>query len=426
MPGNDRLPRASLVENAGFNALVVVPNVAQGLFRRRGPAVKAATLGDVDGKSTGLLAGMSRRYGGGPVWVRMGLDEALLLLDPADIGRVLEGSTDDYAGDPEAKRKGMGHFQPDALTISRGEEWRSRRRFTEAVLAGAEKLTDHVVDVTVDEVQRMLGDTGGAITFEPWNKAFQRITRRVVLGDAAAGDWALTDTLARMMGGANNLPGKPSDDVPAFTERIAAYLDRADSASLAGFFAGAPTDADTFPARQVTHWLFALGDTLAVNALRAVPLLAHHPAEAARGLADESGEFLTACLQEAMRLWPTTPMLSRETLRDIEWNESETVRAGSQVVVVNTYTHRDPDRLPYADRFAPDEWITGSAASYAGFNQFSRGPQGCPGSALALLVGRTALRTVLERTVTNASPSFPEGKPLPHMVNFFDVKVSVE
>lgn len=426
MPGNDRLPRASLVENAGFNALVVVPNVAQGLFRRRGPAVKAATLGDVDGKSTGLLAGMSRRYGGGPVWVRMGLDEALLLLDPADIARVLEGSTDDYAGDPEAKRKGMGHFQPDALTISRGEQWRSRRRFTDAVLTSAEKLTDRVVDVTVDEVRQLLADTGGSLSFEPWNKAFQRITRRVVLGDAAAGDWALTDTLGRMMGGANNLPGKPSDDVPAFTERISAYLDRADSSSLAGFFAGAPADADTLPSGQVTHWMFALGDTLAVNALRALALLAQAPEHRDRALADDSGEYLTACLHEAMRLWPTTPMLSRETLHDIEWNNAETVPAGSQIVIVNTYCHRDPDRLPYADRFAPEEWITGSASTYPGFNHFSRGPQGCPGASLALLVGRTALRAVLEQTVTNVSPTFAEDRPLPRMVNFFDIKVSVE
>jgi hypothetical protein len=34
----------------------------------------------------------------------------------------------------------MAHFQPHAVTISRGEEWRDRRRFNEAVLGGGDQL----------------------------------------------------------------------------------------------------------------------------------------------------------------------------------------------------------------------------------------------------------------------------------------------
>ena len=63
-----------------------------------------------------------------------------------------------------------------------------------------------------------------------------------------------------------------------------------------------------------------------------------------------------------MRLWPTTPMLSRETTtEDVEWG-GETVPAGTQVLIVNTFGHRDRDRIDYADRFAPEEWIEGDAA----------------------------------------------------------------
>ncbi len=68
----------------------------------------------------------------------------------------------------------------------------------------------------------------------------------------------------------------------------------------------------------MTHWLFALGDTLAINALRCLALLAVYDAE--RTLAIEEPARLEACLQEAMRLWPTTAMLSRATVRDIEWD----------------------------------------------------------------------------------------------------------
>lgn len=416
------LARASLLENGAFNALVIVPNVVQGLFRRRRPAVLAATAGDVDGRAVQLLDGLNKRYDCGPVWVRAGTDEALLLLDPADIERVLTGSPDDYAADPEAKRKGMVHFQPDALTISRGPDWLSRRRFTAAVLGATRELTAHIEQVTRDEITALLADADGSLGWEPWNRALQRVTRRVVLGDAAAGDWALTDTLEKMMGGANNLPGEPSDDLEAFQTRIAAYLDRAEANSLAASFPAAPNDDRTRPAGQVTHWLFALGDTLAINALRAVAVLTQHPDQAKRAVAED--QYLNACLHETMRLWPTTPMLSRETLVDLQWN-GETVPAGTQVLVVNTYGHRDPDRLPYADRFAPEEWIDGTAADNPAFNHFSRGPQGCPGTGLALLVGRTAVRTVLERDIVLRSPTLDAGKPLPHMLDYFAISLRV-
>ena len=58
-----------------------------------------------------------------------------------------------------------------------------------------------------------------------------------------------------------------------------------------------------------------------------------------------------------------------------------------------------------------------------GFNHFSRGPQGCPGTALALQVGRTAVRALLERGVEPASPKLNPEKPLPHMLDFFGARV---
>ena len=67
-----------------------------------------------------LLRGMCSGHGGGPIRVRIVTGEAVLLLDPRDIDRVLQGSPEPFASDPPAKRDGMVAFQPDALTISRG------------------------------------------------------------------------------------------------------------------------------------------------------------------------------------------------------------------------------------------------------------------------------------------------------------------
>jgi len=420
------LPHASLLENTRFNATVVIPNALQGIFRRRRQAVRAASLANLDGQAVGLLEGMNRSYEGGPVWVKLVRDDALLLLDPADIGRALEESPDPFASDPKAKRDGMIHFQPEALTISRGEDWASRRRFAEAVLGQAP--LDHVEVVTREEVERLLAGpvakAGGKLDWESWNRAIQRITRRVVLGDAAAGDWALTETLEDMMAAANGMPGKPADAVEAFQRRIAAYADRAESSSLVAAFGDAPTDERTKPMAQVTHWMFALGDTLAANSLRCLAVLATHGEQRVKALDDSSGAYMDACLHEAMRLWPTTAMLSRVSLAPTEWN-GETVPEGTQLVIVNTYGHRDRTRLDFADRFAPEEWTERNAAANPAFNHFSRGPQGCPGVALSLLVGRTAVRSVLERGIEPESPKLNPSKALPHMVDFFGTSVRV-
>jgi cytochrome P450 len=128
---------------------------------------------------------------------------------------------------------------------------------------------------------------------------------------------------------------------------------------------------------------------------------------------------MDTCMHEAMRLWPTTAMLSREAVRDSEW-DGVIVPKGTQVMIVNTFNHRDRDALgERADRFspgalAPDDWT---------FNHFSHGPQGCPGVSLSLLVGRTLLGTLLrERQVTLSEPKLDPAKPLPHSLDYFALR----
>jgi len=413
------LPHASVVQNVRLNATVIVPNALQGIFRRRREAVRAATVANVDSQAVGLLVGMSRSNGGLPTWVKVVRDDAILLFDPKDVERLLNQSPDPFASDPAAKRDGMVHFQPDALTISRGQDWTSRRRFTEAVLGHAP--AERAGAVAAEETARLLG-TGSKIGWAEWNRTLQRTTRRIVLGDSAAEDDELTETLERMMSGANGMPGKPSEELGGFVRKLSGYVESAEDGSLAGLLKGAPADERTAPVGQLTHWLFAMGDTLAINSFRALALLASFQAERDRALADESGAYLDACLHEAMRLWPTTTMLSRVSTAPSNWH-SERVPEGTQFLILNTYGHRDPDRLAFADRFAPEEWTLRDAASNPAFNHFSRGPQGCPGTALALLVGRTALRAVLERGVRRAEPGLNAAKPLPHMLDFFSLRV---
>jgi cytochrome P450 len=360
-------------------------------------------------------------HDGGPVWVRVIRERALLLLTPADVHRALEGSPEPFASDPKPKRDGMVTFQPDALTISRGDTWRKRRAFNEAVIDGAfAESADGFRGIASEEAGAIAAD--GEIDWDAWSAAFGRIARRVILGSAAADDTELSETLAEMMSEANGMPGKPSERLAAFNARLADYVQAAAPSSLVGQFPEAPADPDTKPVGQIAHWLFATGDTLAINSFRALALLASHPAQRTRPL-DE--EYLGACLEEAMRLWPTTTMLSRVTVADTQWG-GDNVPAGTQVLIPNTFLHRDSTRHDWADRFAPERWLSGEASGDWSFNHFSRGPQGCPGTALAKLLGTAAVGAVLGAgEPTLESPSLDPAKPLPQMLDFFGIRVSV-
>ena len=429
------LPSASLFENARFNALVVVPNALQGLFRRRRAAVAAATRADVDRWAVGLLTRMRRGYDGGPVWVRVITDPALLVLSRPDVKRVLAGSPDPFAADPPAKKKGMSHFQPDALTISRGEAWSNRRRFTEAVLDTGKpehRLAERMRAVCAEEAEALvagIGVEGGRLGWDEWQAAFRRLVRRVVLGDRARDDEELTELLATLMSEANSLPGEPSESFEPFMSGLRGYVSDPEPGSLCGLIAEAPHDEETDVAGQIPHWLFASHDTLAINALRALALIASHERQRERvidELAAAERSYLEACLEEAMRLWPTTPMLSRETLEEVEWN-GDTVAPGTQVLIVNTFMHRDRERVEYADRFAPEEWVEGTAAEDWAFNQFSHGPQGCPGAGTALYLGTAFLAELLGAcAVRLRSPKLDPTKPLPHMLDFFGIELELD
>jgi hypothetical protein len=427
-------PHASLLEGVRFTAQVAVPNVIQGLFRRRRSAVAVAVRTNADGLAYGFMAGLKRSYGNGPLWIRVAKDQALLVFGEDDIRKVLERSPEPFAADPEPKKGGMSHFQPDALTISRNPEWEDRRRFTEHVLETRRprhRLADGFAAICREEATGLGAEFGWA----EWAAVVRRVTRRVVLGDAAADDAELTDLLGRLMD-KSNPPGGGSDELFArYTEKLGGYVEAAAPGSLVGLFPDAPSTELTRPAEQVTHWLFALGDTLAINALRCLSLLAAFAEVRERALAElgeadlgtaagvERGVLLGASLQEAMRLWPTTPMLSRELSSDIEWSGVK-VRKGTQVLIVNSFNHRDREALPYADRFAPEEWLPGGdAAERWNFNHFSHGPQGCPGTGLALFAGTALLGTVLRRGAPQArGPKLDPAKRLPHALDFFALK----
>ena len=435
----DDFPHASVLEGIRFTAQVGAPSIILGLFNKRElPSRIASTLG-ADHFGYGLVEGMVRSYGPGPFYVRVARDETLLLHDPADLKFVLSSSPDPFASDLETKRKGMAAFQPDALTISRGQTWQDRRRFADAVLDSDKpmhRMAQPFVGIAAETARELASET---IRWQNFNAAFQRMTRRVVFGNRAADDTRLTEILGEMMSAGNKMPGEPAPQYGEFISMIDGYLDAPEPNSLAAMIPQAPALPDATPSGQVIHWLFAMGDTLAANVFRALNALAAHGEQryevevemANRDIMSGPGiaslDYLAGCLFETMRLWPATSMFGRVAIRDVEFPNGAVLPAGGQVLIYNVFNHRNRDRIPYADRFSPGEWVSGDAGSDWSYNFFSHGPQVCPGIGLSMLLGQTVLAHLLDAgTPVVSGTRLDPGKPLPHSLDLYGFSIDVQ
>lgn len=430
---------ASLVEGVRFTAQVGVPNVVQGLFRKREAVASAIAKVPAEHLAYRLTAGLARKHGPDPFWVRVATDETLLVTHPDDIAIVLGGSPSPFASDPDAKRKGMAAFQPHALTISRGDLWADRRRFAEAVLDTGKplhRLAKRFATIAVEEADGLLA-SDRPVEWDELNACFQRITRRVVFGDEAAGDLVLTEQLGRLMDAGNKMPGKPAKGYDDFHAHLQRYVDAPDPQALTGLIARAPSTGQTDVAGQLIHWLFAMGDTLPTNLFRTLALLSTHPLQLAEVRAElgrksltvpknvAGASYLAGCIQDTMRLWPTTALYGRVLEEDFRWPNGELTPKGTPVLIHNLFNHRNRERVEYADRFAPEEWVSGDAGERWDFNFFSNGPQGCPGAGLSVFLGQAFLGRLLTqaepKVVAGTRPKY--GRPLPYAFDIFELKV---
>jgi cytochrome P450 len=434
-PGPGGLGEASLGESLTVVGVGVIPALVRGLFAPRPGAMRLLTSRNMDARAVADLSKLRRKHGGQGLKL-LGGRLVVLWGEPA-IREVLDTSADAYAGNAGAKAKGMSHFQPDALTMSYGKEWRDRRQFNEAVLAARERLhpfAERFLAVVTDEVGRLgLVDR---LAWSEWEQLFDHITLRVIFGDEARGDQELTARLERLMGEANRLVGlSPNDDYYELYGALERYLRDPSPDSLIGQIAQAPHSDETRVVQQIPHWMFATRDTLAANTFRALAVIAADEAVCTRVREELDGveltnpaaldglTYLEGCFQEAMRLWPTTPLLAREATREVTL-AGEKLDEGTQVILLNVFNHRDAEHVQDADRLVPERWNR-DEPDYR-FNHLSNGTQDCPGGPLVLLLGKAALAQILQRySLTLESPQLPSGGDQPYMLNFFETRFSV-
>src|SRR5439155_4358037 len=104
--------------------------------------------------------------------------------------------------------------------------------------------------------------------------------------------------------------------------------------------------------------------------------------------------YVAGCLQEAMRLWPTTPMIVREAAVQTLYG-GEAIATGTALVIHNGLNHRDSQRDPYADWFAPERWASGAPSPL--YNHLSSGTQVCAGYNLAVFLAQAVIATLLSQ-----------------------------
>jgi cytochrome P450 len=426
------LPSASLPEALSVILTGVLPALVRGLFSPRRSAMKLLTSLDADGRAIRVLSNLRRKHGGEGIKLLAG--RIVVVWGQRAITQVLDGSAEAYAGDSGAKAKGMSHFQPDALTLSHGDEWRDRRAFNESVLAAGESLhpfARRFLQVVAGEVERH--GARDALAWPDWERLFDHITLRVIFGDRAREDQQLTSLLEELMREANRVVGLGrSDRYYELYGRLERYLLDPGTESLIAQIAHAPQSDRTRIVQQIPHWMFAMRDTLAANAYRALAVIVADPSVQERVCRELAGvdlsdpgavdalSYLEGCLQEAMRLWPTTPLLARETTREVTL-AGERLEPGTQVMLLNVFNHRDPENVEGADRMAPERWSE-PGRDYR-FNHLSNGAQDCPGGPLVSLLGKAVLARTLERySLVLNRPQLRPGAPLPHMLNFYRVR----
>jgi cytochrome P450 len=421
----------SLLDNLRFNLRFVLPYVTQGIFTRSRFWLGLWTRIHPDPLGVALLSDLRRKYGTPYLWVRLVATRSLLVLDLDGVRRILDRSPDVYA-EPPAKRRGMAHFQPHALTISRGEAWQNRRAFNVAVLGGGRlhPHADRFLEMIRREVDVLRQRPGRQLTWDDLQELFEKISLQIIFGAGARNDRATMALLQRMLRESNRGRNRRrSRHFQPFYARLRSYLDRAEEPSLAASARRAPSDALTRVENQVPHWMFAMNETLAANAARTLAVIAASPpverrvrqelaqVDLASARDIERLAYLEGCLQEAMRLWPTTPLLAREAVAE-DLLGSVRVRPKEQVLIPNGFHHRDRASYPLADTFSPEAWPA-AAADYR-FNHLSHGPQVCAGIGLTLFIGTAVLAALLSRDrYTLIRPTLDPHRPMPQTLDYF-------
>ena len=408
----DELVRLTAIETAAVLAVAGGPLLAKGVMVRRPWIVGLLQATGIERSSVALLQRLRRRYGTGPVMLRLPGREQAVLLSPDQVRRVLADTPEPFETDSSEKHATLAHFEPEGSLISRGTVRAERRVLNERALESdcpVHSLAARFRNIVAEEIAALFqaGGDKEELGWGSFKDSWFQIARRCLFGDHAADDRALIDMLIRLRSAGNWAFLHPKRGVlrAQFLSRVAAYVHNPAPGTLAERLSAYATSRAAAE-DQVAQWLFAF-DAAGIATFRALAVLASTDRlmERARNDAGPELPFLRACLLESVRLWPTTPAILRQSDRATDWNGS-IMPKDTGVLIHVPFLHRDDARLPFAHRFVPDIWLDGDAAAWP-LIPFSAGPGECPAKNLVLLLASNTLATLLTEHRFALPPSRP-------------------
>lgn len=432
---------ASVPDTLKLMAEVVIPTVAKGPIIRRPKIVGMAERLGFDTRAVRRMQTLRDTYGSGPLKLPLPFYSRAVVLDPGHVRDILNRTPEPFATETDEKRGALSHFEPGVSLISHGPERAARRAFNERALESDRpvhqfaatflRIVHAEAALLLHEVEHANGELGWDAFIEAWF----RIVRRVIFGDAARDDHELTDLVAQLRADANWAFFKPkrTEHRKRFFKVLQDRVASAEPGSLASMVTHLPVTEETAPLHQVPQWLFAF-DPAGMTTFRALALLATHPEQADRARReledDETGRqhlpFLRACILESLRLWPTTPLVLRQSTTETAW-EAGTLPAKTGLLIFAPYFHRDGQRLPFADRFAPEVWEDEATVNEWPLIPFSAGPGICPGRQVVLLLTSVMLAVLSggrEVRLTSRQSLGPE-KRLPGTLNNYGLRFKI-
>ena len=119
-------------------------------------------------------------------------------------------------------------------------------------------------------------------------------------------------------------------------------------------------------------------------------------------------KYTRMVLEEALRLYPPTPLLSRKAIAADEL-QGYPIASNSLIMISPYATHRNPALWEEPERFDPERFTPERAATrpaYAYF-PFGGGPRVCIGNSFAMMEAQLILATVAQRNQLRLIPGHP-------------------